>query len=321
MIIGIDIGGSRARVASIDVFPNVTNKLVSSTGIGSDPEEVMLSIERMIRSTQRSCGDTDIEGIGISLASPVNPQTGMMVNPPNLPEWDNFAVSEYLDQRYSVPIKIGNDASLAALAEYRLRPHDQVRNLIYYTLSTGIGGGIIVNGQLYMGEHGFAGELGHLTVDIEGPKCNCGNMGCLEAVASGLAIAQLAKEGIDVGKASALREAIKGREPTSQDVFRMARVGDEFCSDIVDSVARYIGAGMVSAIHIFDPELIIVGGGMSGSFDQLRPGVEEYIRGNAMGHFSSNLKIEVSNLGDDGGLLGAACLFYDEFTHTCGSHG
>ena len=101
----------------------------------------------------------------------------------------------------------------------------------------------------------------------------------------------------------------------------MARGGDEFCSDIVDSVARYIGAGMVSAIHIFDPELIIVGGGMSGSFDPLRPGVEEYIRGNAMGHFSSNLKIEVSNLGDDGGLLGAACLFYDEFTHTCGSHG
>lgn len=319
MIIGVDIGGSRARVASIDVFPNVTNKLVSSTGIGSDPEEVMESIERMIRSAQQSCGDTAIEGIGVSLASPVNPQTGTMVNPPNLPEWDNFSVSEYLDQRYGVPIKIGNDASLAALAEYRLRPHDQVRNLIYYTLSTGIGGGIIVNGQLYMGEHGFAGELGHLTVDIEGPECNCGNMGCLEAVASGLAIAQLAKAGIDGGKASALREAIKCEEPTSRDVFRMARDGDKFCSDIVDNVARYIGAGMVSAMHIFDPELIIVGGGMSGSFDQLRSGVEEYIRANAMGHFSSNLKIEVSNLGDDGGLLGAACLFYDEFTHTCGS--
>ena len=319
MIIGIDIGGSRARVASIDVFPNVTNKLVSSTGIGSDPEEVMLSIEGMIHSIQRSCGDTAIDGIGVSLASPVNPQTGTMVNPPNLPGWDNFSVSEYLDQRYRVPIKIGNDASLAALAEYQLRPHEQVQNLLYYTLSTGIGGGIILNGQLYMGKHGYAGELGHLTVDIEGPKCNCGNIGCLEAVASGFAIAQLAKEGIDGGKASALREAIKCEEPTSSDVFRMARGGDKFCSDIVDRVARYIGAGMVSAIHIFDPELIIVGGGISVSFDQLRSGVEEYIGANAMGHFSSNLKIEVSNLHDDGGLLGAACLLFDGFTHTFGS--
>ena len=133
-----------------------------------------------------------------------------------------------------------------------------------------------------------------------------------------MSIAQLAREGIDEGKASMLSKAIECEEPTSHDVFRMALEGDKFCSDIVDGVARYIGVGMVSAIHIFDPELIIVGGGMSGSFDQLRPGVEEYIIANAMDHFSDNLKIEVSNLGDDGGLLGAACLLSDGFTPTFG---
>ncbi len=303
MIVSVDIGGTHLRVALLDGDFKILYRNRMPTGRRSKPESSCQQIVGMIHAGMENIGNRNIRGIGISSPS-VDRRTGKLVNPPNLPEWNGYSISEFLGKRLGVATAILNDASLAALGEHRFGAGLGYQNMLYYTLSTGIGGGLIFDGMLYEGESGFAGELGHVTVNPGGDLCGCGNRGCLELYASGPSIVDKVLEEIRSGSKTSLsnKEFIN-----TEDVFNAASIGDELCVEVVARAGNYLGMGILNAMHAFEPQVIVIGGGVSAKFSQLRPYVEDKISRYAMAHFRGTIDIKTSILGDDASLIGAAC--------------
>jgi len=209
---------------------------------------------------------------------------------------------------------VGNDAKLAALGEYRFGAGKGVTTLVYLTISTGIGGGVVERGRLYLGAHGWATELGHTIVEPHGPPCACGGRGCLEALAAGPAIALQAQERIRAGEASALSGMVEGRPDriSALEVVAAARSGDSLAQQVMGRAGFYLGIGMVNFIHAFDPEKIIVGGGVSKAGDLLFSPARAVIAERAMTQEWRQVPIVPAKLGDDVGLVGAVALVLTE---------
>jgi glucokinase len=263
-----------------------------------------------IRATIREVlGDTDIAdvlGIGIASPGPLDPRTGVVIAPPNLPGWDHVPLSDIMHQEFGLEVHINNDANLAGLAEYRFGAGRDTRDLVYLTVSTGIGGGIICDGRLLMGAHGLAGEPGHTTVEPNGPLCNCGQVGCLECMASGPAIARQATAWIGQGQDSLLSAQLHGGgELTAEMVGKAALEGDKVAMQAVARAARYLGIGVLNLIHIFDPDRVVLGGGVSRLGPLLFDPVRTWVRDHAMAPVQREIPILPAALGDQVGLLGA----------------
>ena len=253
-------------------------------------------------------------GIGVAAASPVDSASGTMINPPNMPGWQRFHIKEWLEEEFHLPARVGNDANLAALAEYVYGIGEGVSDLIYVTISTGIGGGIISGGKLIDGPDGLGGEIGHMVIDRNGPRCNCGAYGCLESFASGTAIARVATERIAQGEASRL-DNMSGKNPelvTAEMVAEAVAEGDELATQIMREAARCLGLGLSSLINIFSPRLIILGGGVTHSLYLMLPVLYLTIRRQAEVYLQRPVSVVPAALGDDVGLLGAAAPFFLE---------
>ena len=307
MLICVDIGGTTLRVALLTASLQIVTKFTQPTLPHLGPERATQAITSMMAALDKN-DLKNIEGIGLSVASPLEGDTGLLIDPPNLPGWSGISLSSMISKEAGLPVKIGNDATLAALAEHRVGAGRGYSNMLYYTLSTGIGGGIVLNGELYKGANGFAGELGHMTVDFNGPRCNCGNVGCLEALASGSALAREARAGITLGESTTLSDE-NANGPSAIQIFQAAMKGDRFSMRLVNRAARALGAAFVSAAYAFDPHVIIVGGGISLSFEQLKPGIDQYIAVHASSRQNKAILIMLSALGDNASLIGAGCLF------------
>ena len=304
-----DLGGTRMRVALVDraglMHHRSTAPTDAHTGRDAVVERLVVAFEHAISEA----GPARLIGVGVSLAGPTDPETGVMHNPPNLPGWDGYSLKPLLETRLSLRASFGNDATLAAVAEHKHGAGRPYRHMVYMTLSTGIGGGVIIDGRLYTGARGYAGEIGHVTIDRNGPTCNCGNVGCLEAMASGTVVARMAAERLSSGEATSLLGS-EGAVPDAQAVFEAARAGDAVAEGIVQEVATNLGIGIVSLLHAFDPEAIVIGGGLSQSLDLLLPGVDREIELHSMAHQRQGVLVIRSELGDDVGLLGAAVLAF-----------
>ena len=299
------------RVAILDNNLNVLSRESVPTGIDSRADDSCRLMIQMIDSGRRQVGLEVLSGVGISAPS-VDRRSGSLINPPNLPNWHGYSISKFVKNQLGLPVFIGNDASLAALGEHRLGAGNGVENMLYYTLSTGIGGGIIIGGRLYEGKTGFAGEFGHMTVDPEGRACKCGNRGCLELYASGPSIVKEAWKAMENGRATSLsREGT----PSTLSVFEASGTGDGLCSEVIGRAGKYLGIGILGVMHAFEPERIVIGGGVSAGFDQLIPYVEQHVRDHAMAQFKGNMDIRVAALGEDSSLIGAACYLLDNL-HT-----
>ena len=305
MIVAIDIGGTQMRVSFVDNNFELLTRHSVPTGPDSDPTDLFEQISQIIKSDVKSDFNRTPEGFGVSAPS-VDKRNGLFVNPPNLPLWDGFSISKFIDAEFSVPAYVGNDASLAALAEHRLGSGRGVENMLYFTLSTGVGGGIIVDGKLYEGPTGFAGEFGHISVNHLGPTCNCGNRGCLETYVSGPAIVRQFIEERARGRTSFLAVDCV---PTTAEIFEACSKGDSLCEDIIELAARYLGIGIVTVMHAFEPERIVIGGGVSASLDQLIPYVQQHVEQNAMAHFNGDIDIRRATFDKDSSLIGAACYY------------
>ena len=294
------------RAAAVDEEGRVRGRVSQRTHAHEGRASV---VERFVGMLLRagSIAPESPVGVGLSLASPVEPETGVMRNPPNLPGWDGYTLKPLLERRLSLPVSAANDATLAALAEHRYGAGSPYSSFIYITLSTGIGGGLILDGKPYLGARGFAGEVGHVTIDRGGPVCGCGNVGCLEALASGTAVARIARERIAAGGEKGLLHG-HGGALDSEAVFRAARLGDPTAQEIVQEVGESLGAGIVSLMAAFDLEAFVVGGGMSESLDLLLPGIERRVALHAMEHHREGVPIVKSQLGDDAGLIGAGVM-------------
>jgi glucokinase len=235
-----------------------------------------------------------------------------MNNPPNLPGWDNFSLKPLLEATFNLPFWAANDATLGAIGEHACGIGQGISNLLYITVSTGIGGGIIVNGSPFLGSRGFAGELGHMSIDRNGPSCACGNRGCLEMFASGTAIARFARERLENGETSLILE-MAGKDITnvnSKMVMEAADRRDPLGVELIEQFARDLGLGLVNLIHIFDPQMIIIGGGVSQSSRTYSAALDATIRSNVIPHLKEHINVVTSVLGDDASLLGAATLAF-----------
>ena len=244
-----------------------------------------------------------MRGIGISLAGPVNQGDATLLNPPNLPGLNSYSPKPILQERFRVPVLVGNDANLGAFGEYRYGVARNVSNFVYVTIGTGIGGGIIINGNLLIGARGYAGEIGHMTIRPGGVRCNCGKLGCLEALASGAALRKLALERLPMKSDSHLNMIYQSapNDLTGEKIMEAAQNGDELAKELVRHFSDNLGIGLGNLMNIFDSDLIILGGGVSKSAQVYMDSLLESTAENLMAHLKETLSITISSLGDDAG--------------------
>ena len=278
------------------------------TDVTGGPSGVMDQIDALIEQMVAKDDRKTITGIGLSLAGPIDTESAVVTRIPTLPGWDGLPVAQALSERTGFPARVENDGIAATLGEWRYGAGRGVSNIVYLTVSTGIGGGAVVDGRLLHGRKGIAGHLGHMRMAQEGPTCPCGTVGCFEALASGSALTERAVSTAD--KSDHLAGIAQSRAIDARDVFEGARADDSHCLDLVAEEARYLGQGITSVIHIFSPDRVVMGGGLSKAFDQLKPGIHEIISRDAMPPFRS-VPVVKSALGDDSGLFGAARLVLD----------
>ena len=313
--LAMDLGGNWVRAAQITESGKLLWRDRVPTNAQSSGEVVIARIEELLDRAISALGDREVAGVGLGLASPTDPDTGTMYSPPNIPGLDGVSFKSRWRDRLPWPVVSANDATVAALGECRYGVGVGARTLVYMTISTGIGGGIVVEGRPVMGAHGMAGELGHMYVGPGDARCNCGGVGCLEAVASGTAIAEAGVRAAESGDAPVLRDLASGRAEgvTAEMVFDAARRGDPASAGILDAAARALGVGLVNVLHMFNPDVIVIGGGVSQNWEYLRPAVEAHIESHAMAHIRQmGFRLAVSNLGDDNVLVGAAALVWQQ---------
>jgi len=298
--IAIDIGGTQMRAA---VFPQegyepITVQRVPTQHPGASPQE------RLVQLIETVCPPgKNISSIGVAAPGPLNPNTGVIYTAPNIAAFRDFPIVDYLQEKFNIPVVLGNDANLAAVGEWQVGAGQGHDHLIYLTISTGIGSGIISDGQLLQGENGVAGELGHVTVIPDGPICGCGHRGHLEAVASGINIARWTKEELAKGTESSLKNA---KKITAKTIAKAAKKGDKLACMAFDRAGNFIGLTLASFLHILNPSIVIFGGGVSRSGDLLLNPIKKSVVTHVMNpKYADNLIITTASLGDDAGIIGA----------------
>ena len=308
-----DLGGTQTRVALVDAAGTVAARHSTQTLAAEGRDAVMRRLAEALELVASFDASSSITGVGLSLASPVEPGTGVMYNPPNLgPEWHMYTPIPFLQERLNLPVVAENDATLGAVGEHAYGAGRGCGNMVYMTVSTGIGGGVIINGRLYTGSNGFGGEIGHMTIDRNGPLCNCGNVGCLEALASGAALARIAQDRLRAGESSVMLDLAGGEigETDARIVVQAAKRGDSLAQSIMQEAALSLACGIISLMHIFDPELVVVGGSLGQNLEEFMPVIESEVKKRAMAHFQGAFPVAMSQLGDDVSLLGAAALVF-----------
>ena len=268
------------------------------------------TISRIAGELLAEAGGGPLAAVGISAPGPVDSKSGTLMDPPNLPRFHTVPLRDLLSRELSAPVALENDANAAALAEHRMGSGRGVQDMVYVTISTGIGGGLIAGGRLISGARGGAGEIGHITIDVNGPPCGCGKNGCWEAMASGTAINKELVRRVRAGEDSVLAESVK-RDPGLVDaraVHEAALQGDRLSNEILDKVAFYTGVGLGSVVNVLNPELVVVGGGLTGIGDRILGPAFDICRRQIFPLHNRGLRLEVSRLGDGVALLGALVL-------------
>ncbi len=300
-IISIDIGGTQLRVA---VYPKNSTTPINIRRAPSRGQEDGV-LDRLTSLTDFVWPDEPVDIICAAVPGPLNPYTGIIIETPNIPAWKKYPLAELLSKKYNVPAFIGNDANLAVMGEWLYGAGKGHHDIVYLTISTGIGGGVISGDKLIEGFRGMATELGHITVLPGGPVCSCGVRGHLEAVASGPAIAHYFREQITAGRKSSLGAGVFSARLISD----AAQKGDELAKEAFIHAGEFIGQATADYLHMFNPSIVIFGGGVSLSGNLLLDPVKDSIRRHVMNpSYMDDLEITTAKLGDDAGLLGSLAL-------------
>jgi glucokinase len=302
---GIDLGGTKILAVILDENGNILSKSERSTNANEGSEAV---IGRMIELIKECLEPThQLASIGVATAGTFDAEEGIVAYAGNL-GWSQVPLGNRLEQAFGVPINLENDANAAAYGEWAVGAGKGTKNCVFVTVSTGIGAGIISAGRLIRGRDASAGELGHMTIDWNGPQCPCGNVGCLELYASGTAIArraqQLAEEFPD--SAALLNEKAAGSPITSRHVAEAAAMGDGLAIDILEKAGQALGAGLVSIVHALNPEVLVIGGGAASIGRLLLDPMNKVIKQRCISSMVAGLKIVSPLLGKEAGAIGAA---------------
>jgi glucokinase len=300
-VLGLDIGGTKLAAGVVDGNGFVHSFVVAPSCADEGPEP---TLERLFELGRRAVAESGLEwdaiqAVGIGCGGPLDAQRGILIAPPHLPGWRNVHVGELAARAYQRPVTLENDATAAAAGEHRWGAGAGVSNMVYLTISTGVGGGVVIDGSLYRGSMGNGGELGHVTVDWHGRRCRgCGRLGCLEAYVSGTSIAERAQE-------AGLSYA------TAEDVAAAARDGEAGAKAVWDETVEALACGVTSIVNLFEPELVVIGGGVSRSGEQLIGPVRELVRASTMKPAGEKADIVASAFGDHVGVVGAVAIVYD----------
>lgn len=315
--IGVDVGGTNLRAARFVTDSHTPEAKAKTPTLASKGRETVLGrLERVIRDVCPA-DMSQVAGVGLAIPGPVNPQTGVLVTAANMPGWDNTPLKQLMEDRLGRPVFVGNDANLAALGEWKFGAGRGHNDVLFLTISTGIGGGVISDGKMLLGAQGLGAELGHILAVPDGPLCGCGQRGHLEAVASGTAIGRLAQARLRAGDGpdSKIWELVSGEveNVTGAVVGEAALAGDDLAVRLVSEAGRFLGRTLASLLSIFNPSVVILGGGVSMLGEVLFNPVREAVKRHAMSEaFWRNCAIVPAALGDDAGLVGAGVLAMEQ---------
>ncbi|UNC93422.1 ROK family protein [Candidatus Contubernalis alkaliaceticus] len=317
-IIGVDLGGTKTLTVVATTQGEILLRKKEETPASQGPEVVLAQIQEDIRQVIQLQGIhfEEIQAVGMCAAGFYNHREKVMVKSPNLAGWTHIPLPGILEERIGLPVFVENDANAAAYGEFRLGGGRGKSHVVYITVSTGIGGGIIADGEIFHGSQGYAGEIGHFSLDLNGPQCKCGNRGCLEAISSGTAIARQAAEMLAAGRSSRMPEvaAMDGRrDVTARHVFTAAELGDEAAAEIVDRAIKYLGAGLAGMATLLNTEIFVIGGGVSMSGNSFFQPLQKAFFSRAAGPITENVEIVPAVLGDEAGIVGAVLLAAEEY--------
>ncbi|MFH1754446.1 MAG: ROK family protein [Candidatus Latescibacterota bacterium] len=306
--LGIDIGGTNIKLAWVDSNGAVLKRGLLDTEAGLGARDAL----RRIRSALTSLVDakTQVTAAGIGCAGLVDAKRGILVTSPNLPKWNNAPLRRIAEEELGVQVYIDNDVNAAAFGEYMCGCGKGRSHLICITLGTGVGGGIVTGGRLLSGSANFAGEIGHMSVDMNGPLCKCGNRGCLEAFIGKNALVRSAKAKLE-HKSGRILGRLTEREKralTPKIIFHAAERGDRVAKEVFHEAAGYLGTAIASMINIFNPEVIALGGGISGAFGLMQPRLQKVVEARAFKEPAAMVTICRSALGNDSSTVGAALI-------------
>jgi glucokinase len=319
-IVGVDLGGTNIVVGLVpieggEVLGLRTLPTESVRGAKFVVDRIVHMVEDAITEVAAAHGTTRdaVAGVGIGSPGPLNRKTGTVINTPNL-GWRNFPLRDLIANAVKLPCTLDNDANCATYGEWWLGAGRGTQSLVGFTLGTGIGGGIVLNGEIYHGCSDVAGEIGHMTIDSNGRKCKCGNYGCLEQYASGPAIASRAVEGIEAGAESILEEMVDGKldDVTAATVYEAAVMGDAYAAEVMKDTAKFLGSGVASIINILNPEMVVIAGGVTRAGDRLFVPLIAEVRRRAFRSAQECCRIVPAELPGTAGVVGAAGVFKKE---------
>jgi glucokinase len=305
-VVGIDLGGTKILSVCLDTSLNIVDRDYRETPSEEGPRAV---IREMVESARAAAGGRNVRGLGVSAPGPLDIDRGVVTQAPNLPGWTEIPLQQLIRDQSGLPAWIENDANAGAYAEFKLGAGRGSNHMVLVAIGTGVGGGFILDGRLYHGASGGAGEVGHMIVDPDGAICGCGRAGCLEAVASGraldkaaLAIAQNEPDGILARQA---REA--GEEPDARILDLAAEQVDIAAVEAITRAGRFLGVGLTNLVNLLNPDVIVIGGSLRNSELYLRTAIDT-MRRDAFKQHSSDVRVVKAELGDEAPAVGAALI-------------
>ncbi|SRR6266545_498820 len=305
--IGVDLGGTHLRAVRLDQAGQIHAHQRVATAAMDGPAAVIAQIEQLIAQVVGDIDSSKIIGIGVASPGPVDLRAGIARQAPTIQGWFDVPLRAILSERTGFRVELNNDGHVAALGEWRFGSGRGCEHFVYVTISTGIGGGVIMDGKLLLGRHGMAAEVGHMTIQPDGPVCCCGNQGCWEALASGSALAQFAAQELARGYPSVIAEIAAGAPLSGAHVAVAAEQGDALALTLMQREGEWIGIGLANLLHLYAPDRIALGGGVIQSMALLEPHIRRVIAERAMPPFR-DIPFHVAQLGDNAGVIGAATL-------------
>jgi glucokinase-like ROK family protein len=305
-VAAIDIGATHAMVLIADYSTQVIAEKEIPFDIRRDPELCLFEIDALLRDTMQKAGlaISDLTSVGVGVPGPVIAESGSVIDPPLMPGWDGYPIREHLESLWEMPVSVNNDAELGAVGEWAYGAGRGERYLMYIKVGTGVGAGILLNGQVYQGSTGAAGEIGHITIDENGPECSCGNLGCLEALSGGRAIALQAASAVQNGQRTQLAYIDPISKITAKDVINSARNGDLVSQQIMTDAGTHLGTAIAGMVNLFNPGMIVIGGGVAQAGDLLVDPIRQMVSERSLKASSRSVRITSALLGRRSAAMG-----------------
>jgi glucokinase len=306
-VIGIDLGGTNIKAGAVDMEGRVLTRHRRPTGADAGPKAVAEHICKAARNCIDALEDCRIAGVGVGSPGTIDLHEGVVLFSPNMPGWEDIPLRAWIEEDLDMPCVLENDANSAALGEQWVGAGRGADSLVMFTLGTGIGGGVVLDGRVWHGTGGFAGEIGHMCIDPEGPECGCGSRGCIEAHASATGMVRRMQQEIDAGRDTLLAEQSGGF--TAKDIYEAALKGDEAAQENFADTGRFLGVAISNMLHILNPAVVVLSGGVTAAGDMLLKPIRAEVRDRTMDACQRDVRISIAELGEDAGFIGAARSF------------